>query len=88
VTGNIRVTKATLVLGRTGKRSRRVVQRLTARCIPTLAGSRSAQPPFDWEKRSTWASSVPSGRMHANSPTMRARPLPTASGRLDRHGQP
>ena len=32
-----------------------MVERLTARGIPTRAGSRSAEPPFDWDDRDTWA---------------------------------
>jgi uncharacterized protein YbjT (DUF2867 family) len=44
-----------LVLGATGKTGRRVIDRLAARGVPTRAGSRSAEPPFDWEDRSTWA---------------------------------
>ena len=44
-----------LVLGATGKTGRRIVDRLTARGVPTRAGSRSAEPPFDWNDRSTWA---------------------------------
>jgi nucleoside-diphosphate-sugar epimerase len=55
MTGDTQPTKLTLVLGGTGKTGRRVVQRLRARGIPTRAGSRSGQPPFDWEDRSTWA---------------------------------
>ncbi len=55
MTGNTQATKPTLVLGGTGKTGRRVVQRLRARGVPTRVGSRSAQPPFDWEDRSTWA---------------------------------
>src|SRR5262245_35533584 len=55
MTGSMQVTKPTLVLGGTGKTGRRVVERLTARGIPTRVGSRSAQPRFDWENRSTWA---------------------------------
>jgi uncharacterized protein YbjT (DUF2867 family) len=47
--------KKTLVLGGTGKTGRRVVERLAARGVPTRVGSRSGQPPFDWEDRSTWA---------------------------------
>jgi uncharacterized protein YbjT (DUF2867 family) len=46
---------ATLVLGGTGKTGRRVVERLTARGVPTRVGSRSGEPPFDWDDRSTWA---------------------------------
>jgi uncharacterized protein YbjT (DUF2867 family) len=45
----------TLVLGGRGKTGRRVVERLTARGVPTRVGSRSGEPPFDWEDRSTWA---------------------------------
>jgi uncharacterized protein YbjT (DUF2867 family) len=47
-----------LVLGATGKTGRRVVQRLQARGAPTRAGSRTGQPPFDWEDRDTWASAL------------------------------
>ncbi len=47
--------KPTLVLGSTGKTGRRVVERLTARGVPTRLGVRSAVPRFDWEDRSTWA---------------------------------
>jgi hypothetical protein len=45
----------TLVLGGTGKTGRRVAQRLAARGQPVRVGSRSGEPPFDWEERSTWA---------------------------------
>jgi uncharacterized protein YbjT (DUF2867 family) len=55
MTGNTQATKPTLVLGGTGKTGRRVVQRLRARGIPTRVGSRSGNPPFDWDDRSTWA---------------------------------
>jgi uncharacterized protein YbjT (DUF2867 family) len=49
-------TKATtLVLGGTGKTGRRVVERLEARSIPVRVGSRSAEPPFDWDDEATWA---------------------------------
>jgi uncharacterized protein YbjT (DUF2867 family) len=48
-------TQETLVLGGTGKTGRRVVQRLRARGVPTRIGSRSGEPRFDWEDRSTWA---------------------------------
>jgi uncharacterized protein YbjT (DUF2867 family) len=44
----------TLVLGGTGKTGRRVVERLRARDVPVRVGSRSGEPPFDWEDRSTW----------------------------------
>jgi uncharacterized protein YbjT (DUF2867 family) len=47
--------KPTLVLGGTGKTGRRVVGRLTARGLPVRIGSRSGEPPFDWEDRATWS---------------------------------
>jgi uncharacterized protein YbjT (DUF2867 family) len=47
--------KPILVLGGNGKTGRRVVERLTARGIPTRVGSRSGEPPFDWDDRDTWA---------------------------------
>jgi uncharacterized protein YbjT (DUF2867 family) len=47
--------KSTLVLGGTGKTGRRVVERLNARGVPTRVGSRSGEPPFDWEDPRTWA---------------------------------
>ena len=53
--GNTDPANQTLVLGGTGKTGRRVVQRLTAHGVPARAGSRSGQPPFDWEEPSTWA---------------------------------
>ena len=51
-------TKPTLVLGGTGKTGRRVAERLTARGLPVRIGSRSGEPPFDWEDRSTWATGL------------------------------
>ena len=45
----------TLVLGGRGKTGRRVAERLTTRGLPSRIGSRSGEPPFDWEDRSTWA---------------------------------
>jgi uncharacterized protein YbjT (DUF2867 family) len=44
-----------LVIGATGKTGRKVVERLEARGVPVRAGSRSSQPPFDWEDKGTWA---------------------------------
>jgi uncharacterized protein YbjT (DUF2867 family) len=54
-TKNSQEKKTTLVLGGTGKTGRRVVERLAARGLPTRVGSRSGEPPFDWEERATWA---------------------------------
>lgn len=48
----------TLVLGATGKTGRRVMERLVAKGVAVRAGSRSAQPAFDWENRSTWATAL------------------------------
>jgi uncharacterized protein YbjT (DUF2867 family) len=48
-------TKTTLVVGGTGKTGRRVVERLEARGLPVRVGSRSGEPPFDWEDEATWA---------------------------------
>ena len=47
-----------LVLGGTGKTGRRVVERLEARGVPVRVGSRSGEPPFDWENRDTWAAAL------------------------------
>ena len=47
-----------LVVGGTGKTGRRVAQRLRARGIETLAGSRSGDTRFDWEDPSTWESAI------------------------------
>ena len=48
-------TGVTLIVGGTGKTGRRVAERLTARGLPVRIGSRSGEPPFDWEDRATWA---------------------------------
>jgi uncharacterized protein YbjT (DUF2867 family) len=55
MTGNVYQGKQMLVLGGTGKVGRRVVQRLAARGVPVRVGSRSGEPAFDWQDRSTWA---------------------------------
>jgi uncharacterized protein YbjT (DUF2867 family) len=55
MTDSTQKQKPTLVLGGTGKTGRRVVERLRARGLPVRVGSRSGEPPFDWEDRSTWA---------------------------------
>ena len=57
-TGNTQEKKMTLVLGGTGKTGRRVAERLAERGLPVRIGSRSAEPPFDWEKRDTWATAL------------------------------
>jgi uncharacterized protein YbjT (DUF2867 family) len=55
-------TDLTLVLGGTGKTGRRVVDRLSARGLPVRAGSRTGEPPFDWNDRSTWAAALAGAR--------------------------
>jgi uncharacterized protein YbjT (DUF2867 family) len=50
--------QTTLVLGGTGRVGRRIADRLAERDIPVRIGSRSAEPPFDWEDRSTWAAAL------------------------------
>lgn len=47
-------TPTTLVLAGTGKTGRRVVSGLRARAMPVRVGSRSAEPPFDWQDDTTW----------------------------------
>jgi uncharacterized protein YbjT (DUF2867 family) len=47
-----------LVLGATGKTGRRVLERLQAAGVPVRAGSRAADPPFDWDDRSTWTAAL------------------------------
>jgi uncharacterized protein YbjT (DUF2867 family) len=51
-------SKPTLVLGGTGKTGRRIAERLAARGLPVRIGSRTGEPPFDWEDRSTWATAL------------------------------
>ncbi|MGH8387626.1 MAG: NAD(P)H-binding protein [Pseudomonas sp.] len=43
-----------LILGATGKTGRRIAERLTQSGHTVRLGSRSANPSFDWEDRSTW----------------------------------
>jgi uncharacterized protein YbjT (DUF2867 family) len=46
--------RPTLVLGANGKTGRRVAERLTAQGHPVRIGSRSGEPPFDWDAPDTW----------------------------------
>src|SRR5215203_826425 len=55
---NTREKKMTLVLGGTGKTGRRVVERLAERGLLVRIGSRSGEPPFDWDKPDTWATAL------------------------------
>lgn len=50
--------ETTLVIGGTGKTGRRVVERLQNLGLPYRVGSRSMQPAFDWEDRTTWAAAL------------------------------
>lgn len=45
----------TLVLAGTGKTGRRIVTRLGVRGVPVRVGSRTGEPPFDWQDDTTWA---------------------------------
>jgi uncharacterized protein YbjT (DUF2867 family) len=53
--------KPTLVIGGTGKTGRRVAHLLDERGIPSRIGSRSADPPFDWDDSDTWAGALDGG---------------------------
>ena len=55
---NTREKKMTLVLGGTGKTGRRVAERLAERGLLVRIGSRSGEPPFDWDKPDTWATAL------------------------------
>ncbi|REE99944.1 uncharacterized protein YbjT (DUF2867 family) [Thermomonospora umbrina] len=44
-----------MVLGGTGRVGRRVTRRLIERDVKVRVGSRTGEPPFDWEDPSTWA---------------------------------
>jgi uncharacterized protein YbjT (DUF2867 family) len=52
----------TLVLGSNGKTGRRVADRLRSMGLPARMGSRSANPRFDWDDRSTWAAALAGAR--------------------------
>jgi uncharacterized protein YbjT (DUF2867 family) len=54
----MQTTQDILVLGGTGKTGRRVVERLEERGVPARVGSRSAEPPFDWDDKETWAAAL------------------------------
>jgi uncharacterized protein YbjT (DUF2867 family) len=50
--------KPILVLGASGKTGRRVASRLRERGMDVRAGSRSGDPPFDWERPDTWSAAL------------------------------
>src|SRR5215472_8027851 len=58
MTTNITQQSPVLVLGGTGKTGRRVAQRLAAAAVPVRIGSRSADPPFDWNNPATWPAAL------------------------------
>ena len=43
-----------LIIGGTGKTGRKVADRLIKKNMPVRIGSRSSNPPFDWQDASTW----------------------------------
>jgi uncharacterized protein YbjT (DUF2867 family) len=47
-----------LVLGGTGKTGRRIAERLRRLGCAVRIGSRHADPPFDWDDRSTWPAAL------------------------------
>ena len=47
-------SSSTLVVGGTGKTGRRVADRLRAHDLAVRVGSRTADPPFDWDRPDTW----------------------------------
>lgn len=47
-----------LVLGGNGKTGKRIVQKLNELDIPVRIGSRSGEPAFDWNDRSTWEAAM------------------------------
>jgi uncharacterized protein YbjT (DUF2867 family) len=47
-----------LIAGGTGKTGRRVAARLQALGVPVRIGSRSSDPPFDWERPEGWATAL------------------------------
>jgi uncharacterized protein YbjT (DUF2867 family) len=52
------MTNNILVLGTTGKTGRRVMERLIAKGHRPRPGSRSGEPPFDWDRRDTWRAAL------------------------------
>jgi uncharacterized protein YbjT (DUF2867 family) len=49
---------AVFIAGGTGKTGRRVAERLEALGVPVRIGSRSSEPPFDWEKPDNWSEAL------------------------------
>jgi uncharacterized protein YbjT (DUF2867 family) len=78
------MTEPILVLGAHGKTGRRIVERLRSRDLPVRLGSRSAEPPFDWEDQSTWRPALDGARAAYLSyfPDLAAPGAPEAVGAL------
>jgi uncharacterized protein YbjT (DUF2867 family) len=73
-----------VVLGASGKTGRRIVERLRARKLPVRLGSRTAQPPFDWEDPTTWQAALEgaSAAYVSYFPDLAAAGAPEAVGAL------
>ncbi|WP_413204413.1 SDR family oxidoreductase [Rhodospirillum sp. A1_3_36] len=56
--GRCSQTPSVLVLGGTGKTGHRIVDRLTAKGVPTRVGSRRGAIPFDWGSPSGWSAAL------------------------------
>jgi uncharacterized protein YbjT (DUF2867 family) len=54
MTQNAQNTQITLVIGGTGKTGRRVAEKLSAQGRQVRIGSRTGEPPFDWNEPATW----------------------------------
>ncbi len=58
MTQNAQNTQITLVIGGNGKTGRRVAEKLTAQGRQVRIGSRTGEPPFDWNEPATWQSAL------------------------------
>jgi uncharacterized protein YbjT (DUF2867 family) len=78
-----------LVLGATGKTGRRVLERLRRRDVPVRLGSRSGQPPFDWDDAATWPPALEgvSAVYVSYFPDLAVPGAPEAVGALAEHAQ-
>ena len=73
-----------VVLAGTGKTGRRIAERLNARGLAVRAGSRAANPPFDWQDPRTWRPALEGGSAAYVSyfPDLAAPGAPDAIGAL------
>lgn len=58
MTQNAQNTQTTLVIGGTGKTGRRVAEKLSAQGRQVRIGSRTGEPPFDWNEPATWEAAL------------------------------